>query len=169
MEFHHKKLVKPAYRPRPFSYAVRRPDHDPEGVLAIEAERGRHVVARSRGEQDPGVDTPLAADLSHRLGRLGHPRHLERTAEGQLEQVGAVGAGRDPSVAPGTRRRAPLTRRPSLFVAPEHERKGVGKALHETMLTWYWQRAATLRLSTAPGTRAELFYRKAGYLSLIHI
>ncbi len=54
----------------------------------------------------------------------------------------------------------------ALFVAPEHERKGVGKALHETMLTWYWQRAATLRLSTAPGTRAELFYRKAGYSSI---
>jgi hypothetical protein len=40
MDFHHRKLVKEAYRPRPFSYAVRRPDHDPEGVLAIEAEHG---------------------------------------------------------------------------------------------------------------------------------
>lgn len=40
MDFHHRKLVKEPYRPRPFSYAVRRPDHDPEGVLAIEAEHG---------------------------------------------------------------------------------------------------------------------------------
>lgn len=40
MEFHHKKLVKPEHRPLPFSYAIRRPDHDPEGVLAIEAARG---------------------------------------------------------------------------------------------------------------------------------
>lgn len=37
MDFHHRKLVKEAYRPRPFSYAVRRPDHDPEGVVGIEA------------------------------------------------------------------------------------------------------------------------------------
>jgi hypothetical protein len=40
MDFHHRKLVKEPYRPKPFSYAVRRPDHDPEGVLGIEAERG---------------------------------------------------------------------------------------------------------------------------------
>lgn len=40
MDFHHRKLVKEPYRPRPFSYAVRRPDHDPEGVLAIEGEHG---------------------------------------------------------------------------------------------------------------------------------
>ncbi len=53
----------------------------------------------------------------------------------------------------------------ALFVAPEHEFKGVGRALHETMLAWYWHRAAILRLSTAPETRAELFYRKAGYSS----
>ena len=40
---------------------------------------------------------------------------------------------------------------------------GVGRALHETMLGWYWQRQDVLRLSTAPNTRAEAFYRKAGY------
>src|SRR5262249_50861714 len=39
MSFHHKKLVKEAYRPQPFSYAVRRPDHDPEGVVSIEDAR----------------------------------------------------------------------------------------------------------------------------------
>jgi hypothetical protein len=37
MDFHHRKLVAPAFRPLPFSYAIRRPDHDPEGVVAIEA------------------------------------------------------------------------------------------------------------------------------------
>jgi hypothetical protein len=39
MDFHHRKLVAPAFRPLPFSYAIRRPDHDPEGVVAIEAGR----------------------------------------------------------------------------------------------------------------------------------
>ena len=51
----------------------------------------------------------------------------------------------------------------ALFVAPEHEFMGVGRALHETMLGCYWQRQDVLRLSTAPNTRAEAFYRKAGY------
>jgi hypothetical protein len=40
MDFHHRKLVKPEFRPLPFSYAIRRPDHDPEGMLSIETSRG---------------------------------------------------------------------------------------------------------------------------------
>jgi GNAT superfamily N-acetyltransferase len=51
----------------------------------------------------------------------------------------------------------------ALFVAPEHEGKGVGRSLHDTMLLWYFTRADHLRLSTAPNSRAEMFYRKAGY------
>ena len=51
----------------------------------------------------------------------------------------------------------------ALFVAPEHEFKGIGRTLHDTMLARYWTRAAELRLSTGAGTRAEAFYRKAGY------
>lgn len=51
----------------------------------------------------------------------------------------------------------------ALFVAPEHEFMGVGRLLHETMIAWYFTRADVLRLSTAPNTRAETFYQKAGY------
>lgn len=51
----------------------------------------------------------------------------------------------------------------ALFVAPEHEFKGVGRALHDAMLTWYFERADVLRLSTDPETRAADFYAKAGY------
>ncbi len=51
----------------------------------------------------------------------------------------------------------------ALFVAPEHEGKGIGRALHEVMLIWYFQRSDTLLLSTDPNTRAEGFYRKRGY------
>ena len=40
MDFHHQKLFQPQYRPQPFSYAVRRPDHDPEGVVSIEVNQG---------------------------------------------------------------------------------------------------------------------------------
>jgi ribosomal protein S18 acetylase RimI-like enzyme len=51
----------------------------------------------------------------------------------------------------------------ALFVAPEHEFKGIGRALHEVMIAWYFNGCDKLRLSTAPNTRAAAFYRKAGY------
>ncbi len=51
----------------------------------------------------------------------------------------------------------------ALFVAPEHEGKGNGKALHDEMLAHYFRRCDHLSLSTDPDTRAAEFYRKAGY------
>jgi hypothetical protein len=38
MLFHNRKLFKDEYRPKPFSHAVRRPQHCPEGVVSIEAQ-----------------------------------------------------------------------------------------------------------------------------------
>eukprot|EP00005_Dracoamoeba_jomungandri_P004063 CAMPEP_0174252518 /NCGR_PEP_ID=MMETSP0439-20130205/1954_1 /TAXON_ID=0 /ORGANISM="Stereomyxa ramosa, Strain Chinc5" /LENGTH=954 /DNA_ID=CAMNT_0015333069 /DNA_START=71 /DNA_END=2935 /DNA_ORIENTATION=+ len=38
MTYHQRKLYRTAYRPRPFCYAIRRPDHSPEGVVSIEAD-----------------------------------------------------------------------------------------------------------------------------------
>ncbi|MCB0733247.1 MAG: GNAT family N-acetyltransferase [Bacteroidetes bacterium] len=53
----------------------------------------------------------------------------------------------------------------ALFVLPEFEHKGIGKQLHDTMLEWYFsQSEIDVWLSTAPNTRAESFYRKAGWL-----
>lgn len=52
----------------------------------------------------------------------------------------------------------------ALFVRPEHEAKGIGKKLHDTMLEWYFnQTKEKVWLTTSPGTRAEMFYRKAGW------
>ena len=52
----------------------------------------------------------------------------------------------------------------ALFVAPGHERRGVGRALHDAMLDWYFATGADrLWLSTDGGTRAERFYRAAGW------
>ena len=52
----------------------------------------------------------------------------------------------------------------ALFVNPEHERKGIGKKLQNTMLDWYFSRTEkTVWLGTAPHTRAETFYRKLGW------
>lgn len=52
----------------------------------------------------------------------------------------------------------------ALFVHPENEGRGIGKRLHRLMLDWYFsQTQKTVWLSTAPGTRAEKFYKKIGW------
>lgn len=52
----------------------------------------------------------------------------------------------------------------ALFVDPDFEKRGIGRQLHDEMLDWYFsQTNDTLWLGTAPGTRAEEFYRKAGW------
>lgn len=52
----------------------------------------------------------------------------------------------------------------ALFVAPDHERLGIGKELHDTLCAVYFTRAQLLRLTTEPKSRAEHFYRRAGYV-----
>lgn len=52
----------------------------------------------------------------------------------------------------------------ALFLRPDYEKKGIGKVLHDRMLDWYFtQTNETVWLSTAPGTRAEGFYRSQGW------
>eukprot|EP01108_Squamamoeba_japonica_P001167 TRINITY_DN1469_c0_g1_i4.p1 TRINITY_DN1469_c0_g1~~TRINITY_DN1469_c0_g1_i4.p1 ORF type:complete len:617 (+),score=97.80 TRINITY_DN1469_c0_g1_i4:47-1852(+) len=40
MQFHARRLFSADYAPKPFVYAIRRPDHCPEGVLTLEADVG---------------------------------------------------------------------------------------------------------------------------------
>ena len=57
----------------------------------------------------------------------------------------------------------------ALFVHPDFDHQGIGRALHHRMLSWYFgQTAAPVWLSTAPGTRAERFYRRAGWREVGH-
>jgi GNAT superfamily N-acetyltransferase len=52
----------------------------------------------------------------------------------------------------------------ALFLEPGFDKKGIGRKLHELMIDWYFaQTSDTVWLGTAPGTRAEIFYRKAGW------
>ncbi len=52
----------------------------------------------------------------------------------------------------------------ALFILPQYEGKGVGKNLHAEMLNWYFGKGKiNVWLSTSPGTRAETFYRRAGW------
>lgn len=45
MRFHQRKLYRTEYEPRPFSHAIRRPDHFPEGTLSIEAKQFNGTMA----------------------------------------------------------------------------------------------------------------------------
>lgn len=52
----------------------------------------------------------------------------------------------------------------ALFLLPDYEGKGIGQILHNTMLDWYFScTQETVWLGTAFHTRAEQFYRKAGW------
>ena len=52
----------------------------------------------------------------------------------------------------------------ALFVDPPYERRGHGRRLHDAMVAWLRSRGLErLWLTTEPGTRAERFYRAAGW------
>ena len=52
----------------------------------------------------------------------------------------------------------------ALFIHPDFEKLGIGKKLHDEMLNWYFSETdKAVWLGTSPKTRAEIFYRKAGW------
>ncbi len=52
----------------------------------------------------------------------------------------------------------------ALFVHPDFDKRGIGRQLHDVMLDWYFsQTKENVWLSTEPKSRAESFYRKAGW------
>ncbi len=52
----------------------------------------------------------------------------------------------------------------ALFLLPAFEKQGIGKRLHDMMVDWYFtQTKDKVWLGTSPNTRAESFYRKAGW------
>lgn len=65
---------------------------------------------------------------------------------------------------------ADVTRRNvwALFVDPDHERRGIGRALHDAMMSWFRVQPGVERvwLTTQPGSRACGFYRSAGWIDV---
>lgn len=52
----------------------------------------------------------------------------------------------------------------ALFILPGYEGQGLGKKLHDDMMDWYFKKTdKKIWLSTSPATRAEKFYRLAGW------
>ena len=55
----------------------------------------------------------------------------------------------------------------ALFLKPDFEKQGIGTQLHDTMLDWYFEQTKNkVWLGTSPNTRAEAFYRKAGWTAV---
>ncbi|TJZ53694.1 GNAT family N-acetyltransferase [Sphingobacterium olei] len=52
----------------------------------------------------------------------------------------------------------------ALFIHPDFDKQGIGRQLLDVMINWYFSKTKeTVWLGAAPGTRAEAFYRKAGW------
>ncbi len=52
----------------------------------------------------------------------------------------------------------------ALFVHSDFDKRGIGRQLHDMMLDWYFsQTKENVWLGTEPKSRAESFYRKAGW------
>jgi GNAT superfamily N-acetyltransferase len=55
----------------------------------------------------------------------------------------------------------------ALFIDPKFEKNGIGQKLHKIMMDWYFlQTKDTVWLGTDINTRAEKFYRKAGWIEI---
>ncbi len=122
------------------------------------------VVIRAAVARD--VPAMHAIRCAVRENRLSDPRRV--TEEDYLPYVEAssIWAAVDPAgkmlgFAAIDRTEASIW---ALFVDPDAEGTGVGRALHDAMLAWAAEQDLDrLSLFTAAGTRAERFYAKAGW------
>lgn len=69
IRFYSKKIFEAQYVPKPFSYAVRRGDSFPDGMVSIEGSKSnrdpaRTLVRRVLGETSPPINIPLSAATS---------------------------------------------------------------------------------------------------------
>ena len=121
--------------------------------------------------------------VSRRIGDEEVQRHLEVLGRGWVIEVEHVSPGRPRTAAdslggqtrsgPGRTHRevvafaiadATVGHVWALFVDPRHERRGYGRRLHGAMVGWLWSQGLQhLWLATQAGTRAERFYRAAGW------
>jgi hypothetical protein len=75
LTFHNRKIFHENFRPRAFSYAIRRPDHYPEGVLSIEA------------QLDDGVlSSPITTIVAQ--SNATHPMHFPLNAAAKVSFYG---------------------------------------------------------------------------------
>ncbi|GAB3164845.1 GNAT family N-acetyltransferase [Telluribacter humicola] len=52
----------------------------------------------------------------------------------------------------------------ALFISPDYEKRGIGRKLHDLMLDWSFEQPVDrLWLGTEVGSRADVFYNRAGW------
>lgn len=109
---------------------------------------GMHIVRRAVREN------PLASDV---IREEHYVPAIETTGRGWVvEDSGTVVA-----FAVGNAETGNIW---ALFVHPDHEGRGYGKSLQDTMVQWlFCQGLKRLFLGTAPGTRAQGFYVATGW------
>jgi GNAT superfamily N-acetyltransferase len=104
-----------------------------------------------------------AAEVAERLAELARrdPDGLALVAESEGRTVGFVAA----HLTPMLHRPRPVGRVTTLVVAPDHQRRGVGRLLLETAVTWCRARGATRIELTTGDARAEAhaFYEHRGW------
>ena len=104
MEYHKSKLFKQEFCPKPFSYAIRRPDHYPDGVLSIEKDDDSQpitttVVHRQRGHS---MKLPLGAAMQVELEGEHFVHAQVRHQFSCTPSTPEAGIGRPPPKCPGS-------------------------------------------------------------------
>lgn len=83
--------------------------------------------------------------------------YLDKAGRGWVAEVGGVVA----AFCYADREKASIW---ALFVSPDHEGRGLGKALLNLAVAWLFELGhERLRLGTMPGTRADRFYHAQGW------
>jgi GNAT superfamily N-acetyltransferase len=114
--------------------------------------------------------------VSRRIGDEEVQRHLEVLGRGWVIEVEQPMSGRGSAAAGSDRAPTPCEVVAfaiadattgtvwALFVDPRYERRGFGRRLHDVMVDWLWSQGLQhIWLATGAGTRAEGFYRAAGW------
>ncbi|MBW3570374.1 MAG: GNAT family N-acetyltransferase [Gemmatimonadetes bacterium] len=136
----------------------------PDAAPAAAAVRGPDVRIRVATAAD--VDAMQRIRVAVRENRLADPAMVQ--PHHVLEKIGREGRGwvaedegRIVGFAIGDLARSNVW---ALFMDPEFEGRGIGRRLHDQMMDWFFASGAErVWLSTDPGTRAEAFYRAAGW------
>jgi GNAT superfamily N-acetyltransferase len=122
-----------------------------------------HSIRRARGEDHARITEIRNAASENKLGEASRPL-VDRDYPWFRDSPGVWVWEEDGEILGFS---AADTRDGSiwaLFVAPGHERRGIGRALFEKALGVLRQYGhCTAWLTTEPGSRAERFYRAAGW------
>ncbi|KAL7557208.1 hypothetical protein ACA910_001276 [Epithemia clementina (nom. ined.)] len=82
ISFHNQRLFGPAFAPKPFTYAIRRPNHYPDGILSIEPAGG---FANSNNET---MDTSIETMVRHVPGKDNPPIFIPINSATSIEITG---------------------------------------------------------------------------------